>query len=94
MAFSRGKPSELYTGPLLGYSVDLLPPQPEPLPRTSSRPSGAKRAGWYLSLLHGRLEKHQTWPACQARVHGQPALFKKVSSSEEESSTLRKWGLA
>jgi ribonuclease HI len=93
VAFSKGKPAQLYDGPLLGYSVDLFPPKPEPLPAASSRPSGPKKAGWYLSLLDGRLEKHQTWPGCQARVHGQPALFKKVTSAEEESAVLKKWGL-
>ena len=91
--FSRGKVPELYGGPLLGYSVDLFPPEPEALPATAGRPSGARKAGWYLSLLDGKLEKHRTWPECQARVHGKPALFKKVTSSEEESTILRKWGL-
>lgn len=94
VAFSRGKPPELYEGPLLGYPVDLFPPEPEALPAAVRRPAGAKKGGWYLSLLDGRLEKHGTWPECQARVHGKPALFKKVSSPEEESAALRKWGLA
>jgi ribonuclease HI len=94
VAFSRGKAPELYEGPLLGYPVDLFPPDPEALPAASKRTSGAKKAGWYLSLLDGRLEKHRTWPECQARVHGKPALFKKVTSPEEESAAMRKWGLA
>jgi len=93
VAFSRGKPPVLYDGPLLGYSVDLLPPEPESLPAAPNRPSGPKKAGWYLSLLDGKLEKHQTWPDCQARVHGKPALFKKVTSAQEESAILKKWGL-
>jgi ribonuclease HI len=94
VAFSHGQVPELYDGPLLGYSLDLLPPEPEVLPAKAGRPYGAKKPGWYLSLLDGRLEKHQTWPECQARVHGRPALFKKVCSSEEESAILKKWGLA
>jgi ribonuclease HI len=94
VGFSRGKALELYDGPLLGYSVDLIPPEPQALPVAAARPSGAKKAGWYLSLLEGKLEKHQTWPECQARVHGKPALFKKVTSPEEESAALKKWGLA
>jgi ribonuclease HI len=101
VAFSRGKPPELYEGPLLGYDVDLFPPaaQEPPAARRPRPPKGGrfpspKGASWYLSLLDGRLEKHGTWPECQARVHGKPALFKKVSSPEEEAATLRKWGLA
>lgn len=94
VAFSKAKPVELYSGPLLGYSVDLFPPAPEALPDPARRPAGAKKAGgWYLSLLDGRLEKHAAWPECQARVHGKPALFKKVSSSDEEAAVLKKWGI-
>ena len=74
--------------------MDLFPPAPEALPDPVRRPAGAKKAGgWYLSLLDGKLEKHAAWPECQARVHGKPALFKKVSSSEEEAAVLRKWGI-
>ncbi|HAM36597.1 MAG TPA: ribonuclease HI [Elusimicrobia bacterium] len=99
VAFSRGKPPSLYRGPSSGYSVDMTPPSPEPLPaaakgpQAAGRPAGPKRAGWYLSLLDGKLERHQLWAECQARVHGRPALFKKVVSPEEEADILRKWGL-
>ncbi|MBI5239437.1 MAG: ribonuclease HI [Elusimicrobia bacterium] len=99
VAFSRGKPPVLYDGPLLGYDVDLFPPaaQEPPVPERRRSPS-AKGAGkepaWYISLLDGRLEKHATWPECQARVHGKPALFRKVSSPEEEAAVLKKWGAA
>jgi ribonuclease HI len=94
VAFSQEKTPELYDGPLLGYPVDLFPPEPEALPKPAGRTSRSKKAGWYLSLLGGKLEKHQNWPDCQARVHGRPALFKKVTSREEESAALKKWGLA
>ena len=94
VAFSHNKIPHLYEGPLLGYSVDLFPPKPEALPRAVARPASTKKGGWYLSLLDGRLEKHQTWAECQACVHGKPALFKKVASPEDEAAALRKWGLA
>lgn len=97
--FSKAKPPVLYDGPLLGYGVDLCPPaaQEPPCPERRRSPSAkgtGKGPGWYLSLLAGRLEKHSTWPDCQARVHGKPALFKKVCSAQEEAAILRKWGLA
>jgi ribonuclease HI len=95
VAFSHGEAASLYEGPGSGYSVDLTPPEPQALPAPSSQRSpGAKKAGWYLSLLDGRLERHQTWASCQARVHGKPAQFKKVASQDEESAILKKWGLA
>ena len=42
--------------------------------------------------LEGRLERHPTWPQCQARVHGvSGARFKKVKSAEEEQAVLKLW---
>ena len=94
VAFSQGQLTMLYDGPLSGYAVDLTRPKPEPLPQPGSSKSGSrKKGGWYLSFLDGKLERHSAWPECQARVHGQPALFKKVSTKEEESAILKKWGL-
>lgn len=94
VAYSRGKPPELYEGPLLGYEVEIsaLPAEVE-LPKGSHGRPSAKKAGFYLSLLDGRLERHSNWADCQARVHGKNARFKKVSSAEEEAATLKAWGL-
>ena len=95
VAFSKGEVLQLYDGPVSGCPVDLTPPKPQALPLPSGRrPAGVKKAGWYLSLLDGRLEKHRTWADCRARVHGRPARFKKVGTREEEAALLDKWGLA
>ena len=96
VAFSRRRPIDLYAGPLLSYPHGSLapspavPPRQKKTPRKASAPSGP---GAYLSLLDGRLERHETWQECEARVKGRPAKFKKVRSVEEERATLKGWGL-
>jgi ribonuclease HI len=100
VAFSRGRPIELYDGPLLNYPYGSLAPseaKPLPEPRSSARGSAPSAAGpaTYLSLLDGALARHATWKECESRVKGRSgARFKKVKSAEEESATLRDWGLA
>ncbi len=94
VAFSHGKTPALYDGPVSDYSVDLSAPIASTGPSPKKRRSGNKKAGWYMSLLNGKLEKHLTWAECQNRVIHQPALFKKVSTVEEETLLLKKWGLS
>jgi ribonuclease HI len=98
VAFSRGRPIELYSGPLLGYPHgSLAPSDAKPLPQTRSRRDSAPAASGpatYLSLLEGRLERHATWEECEARVKGRSgARFRKVKSPGEEREALRAWGL-
>ena len=95
VAMAKRKPVSLYEGPLLEYPYgSLAPSEPKALP---ARPkAGAKkddRPGWYLSWLDGKLERHETWAACEARVKGRPAKFKKVRSDEEADAAKRAWGI-
>ncbi|NWG22553.1 MAG: ribonuclease HI [Chloroflexi bacterium] len=54
----------------------------------------ARRGVRYLSLVQGVLERHMTWDACRARVHGvSGARWKKCVSDEEERATVTSWGL-
>lgn len=97
VAYTKGKRPELYDGPAVGCGYSLLEPGAELLRDTVRRPLGKIRekpkGGWYLSLVGGKLEKHASWPECQARVHGvSGARFKKVSSPEEEEAVRRAWG--
>ncbi len=98
-----------YRGPLTGYEVPLFDGLDEVFAREAKiAPSGRKSAGaaksnkpapdgskvFYLSYLDGKLERHATWPACEARVKGRAgAKFKKISSAAEEAATLKGWGL-
>lgn len=95
VAFSKGKPVELYNGPVSGYPHDLLElPAQEQLPRSSAKERPPKRpGGFYISLLAGAVERHQDWRSCQERVYGKSgARFKKVFSEAEAEKTLKDWG--
>jgi ribonuclease HI len=96
----------LFSGDFAHYGVtDILniPPKAE-LERLlaerdkNKKPSSSTGQGknaYYLSFVAGSLEKHKTWPECEARVKGRSgAKFKKVSSSEEEKDVLKSWGVS
>lgn len=95
VSFAKGKPVELYGGPRDAYPVDLTPP-PDGAEAPARKPGKGKapKGGFYLSLLDGKLERHATWPECQARVHGKNAKFKKVADEAEAAAVLRSWGVA
>lgn len=95
VAMAKKKPVDLYTGPLLSYPHgSLAPSQPKALPARpkADRAAPDTRPAWYLSWLDGKLERHETWAACEARVKGRPAKFKKVRSEEEAAAAKRSWG--
>lgn len=107
VAFSKNARPALYDGPAVGCGYSLLPPGPEHLHKPAAKSGGSSgghahsssrrssgAGAFYISLVHGRLERHATWPQCQARVNGASgARFKKVSSAEEEAEVLKLWGL-
>jgi len=96
VALAKRKPIELYDGPLLNYpygslaasAAKALPVRPK-----ADRKAADTRSVSYLSYLDGRIERHETWSECEARVKGRPAKFKKVRSEEEAAEARRSWGL-
>jgi ribonuclease HI len=94
VAFSKGKKINLYSGPLIGYSVaihDLPEDQELPAMRSHEKKPAAHS---YLSYHGGVVMRHQTWAECERRVKGQSsAKFKKAMSEADESTILRGWGL-
>jgi ribonuclease HI len=98
VSFSRHRPIELYSGPLLSYPHgSLAPSEAAPLPekkKPSGKSAGPSGPATYLSILDGKVERHGSWKECEARVKGRPAKFKKVRSADEERATLKGWGLA
>ena len=95
VALAKRRPIELYDGPLLNYPYgSLLPSEPKAPPaRSKGRKAADTRPSSYLSYLDGKLERHETWPECEARVKGRPAKFKKVRSEDEAAAARRSWGL-
>lgn len=95
VALAKRQPVELYEGPLLQYPYgSLLPSEAKAIPaRPKDRKAADNRPVSYLSYLDGKLERHDTWAQCEARVKGRPAKFKKVRSDAEAAEARRSWGL-
>lgn len=94
VSFSLGQSVYLYSGDRSNYSVDLSQlPADEPWPENNFNKEKPKVHS-YLSLVNGVLERHTSWPSCEAKVKGVPgAKFKKAFSAEEEMAIQKSWGL-
>jgi ribonuclease HI len=95
VAFSKGKSTKLYAGPLHGYGVavhDL--PEDTSLPEEKPRQREEKAPAYsYLSEVGRTVMRHATWAECERRVKGVPgARFKKTRSAQDEAKVLEDWG--
>ncbi len=104
VSYAQGRPAPLYSGDVGGYLHDLNR-RPTTIPKVSGGPptprakrTSAARTGGrpvYLSLVGGKLERHDSWNACERSVKGRSgARYRKVSSPDEEKDVLRSWGIA
>lgn len=87
--YAQGVGVNLFEGNLADYSLtveDLLIDGDDAPKKESKKSSGA---GWYLSIVDGVFERHQTWADCEARVKGVPAKFKKVTTQDEEDRWVK-----
>lgn len=93
--YAQGITVDLYAGTLAKYSLTVdqlfLDPHGAGVKSAAKKFSGATKGGWYLSIVDGVLEKHLTWAACEMRVKGTKAVFKKVTSVEEENTWIKKY---
>lgn len=76
-----GKPIDLYSGDLAGYSPSL----------TKAPPIPVRSADFYVSDIGGDVAVHDSWDDCQARIEGSVARFKKASSEEEARAIAAAW---
>ncbi len=91
--FAAKKSIELYDGSRADYPTPLTATT-EPLKTFDPSNKKPSKALGYLSLVNGTLQKHTTWPDCEARVKGASgAKFKKFTSTEEEHKILESWGV-
>lgn len=94
--FAEGGGVKLFDGPLddsplAGADLSL---NYDELKKQKAKKSRSGKAYSYLSLVDGKLEKHKTWPECEARVKGtKGAKFKKALSKEDEKEIVKEWGL-
>jgi ribonuclease HI len=97
VAFSLAREEALYSGPLTGYGLQILPASTETRPhkpRSTSAPRPKGPAYSYLSVVDGVPERHATWTDCERRVKGRSgARFKKAMNAEDEQAILQAWGI-
>lgn len=81
--FADGQLPSLFSGYEKDYPIDLNPKLAEEVRKYSSP--------IYLSLVDGTLYRDSSWGACEARVRGRKAKYKKVKNSVEEAEVLKAW---
>jgi len=89
---ARGEDPQLFRGRLEDYPVpNILSLEGVEEKRAEKRSGGAK-AYSYLSLVDGKVERHENWAQCEARVRGASgAKYRKALSPEHEREILREW---
>lgn len=73
---------DLYDGPREEYAVSL-----------DSEPAYLEKSPLYFSLVDGVACQHDSWDACQQRVAGESAKYKKVRTVAERDELLADWGV-
>lgn len=91
--FADGKATNLFSGDISKYKIDILNLNGEEKKKSSKNRSRSK-AYSYLSMVEGVVEKHKNWAECERRVKGKSgAKFKKALSAEEEKEIIKNWSL-
>jgi ribonuclease HI len=93
--YADGSDVNLYTGPLDDYSINLLNfsiDSKKYAEKKSRKQTSNAKAYSYISLLGGKLIRHNTWADCEKRVKGQRgARYRKTLSKEDEDSIIYEW---
>ncbi len=87
--FARKERVKLFKGNDREYTEFL-----KGMPKARAVSSSASKKGKaysYVSLVGGVVMTHATWTACEERVKGEKAKFKKVFSEEEEKELRALW---
>jgi len=95
-AFADGKNPALYSGPIEKYPVsdilDINENTEVAKTKSSSKSHSRAKAYSYVSMVNGRIQTHQTWNECEARVKGAGgAKFKKAISARQEKEIIAGW---
>lgn len=93
-AFADHADISLYRGDRRNYDIPIGEPKKEELAADSDRERRNSKAYSYLSLIDGKLERHQNWADCETRVRGaKGAKFRKTISASDEAAILKSWGI-
>lgn len=94
-AFADGKKPALYEGTLehypLKHILDIAHDRGLAREKRVNQTRSRAKAHSYVSMVDGRVETHQTWTECEARVKGKHARYRKVFSPDEERRLIAEW---
>jgi ribonuclease HI len=93
--FAEGERINLYSGPVSGYTINILNFESDQLKqsaKSSSKNHSKAKAYSYVSLVDGSIKTHKTWAECEARVKNKKARFKKATSPGEEKAIIADFG--
>ncbi len=92
--FSSGTVIDLYVGDSDAYPIDLTV-SPIISEKKNTKSKSPKGKGFsYLSLIDGKLIRHETWVECEARVKGaRGAKFKKAMNLADEVEIKKSWNI-
>lgn len=96
-SFASGKPQVLTRGKLSHYGRDILTIRIDDTlkkEKSDKRAQSNAPAYSYLSVVDGIAMRHTHWAACEARVKGKKAKFKKSRSAEDEAMILKEWNVS
>ena len=80
---------DLYNGQLSDYSVKNILDLSVTSEKISKKSHSKARAYSYVSMVNGKIETHQTWTECEARVKGKSATrYKKAISPSQEKEII------
>ena len=90
---------KLFSGTYEAYNVDLeslevvaTSPKQKKTPEAKAREK--MKAFSYLSLVNGKLSRHETWAACEREVKGvKGAKYKKAISADDEKAIIASWAI-
>lgn len=90
---------KLFNGAYADYGIDLeslevvaTSPKQKKSPEAKAREK--MKAFSYLSLVHGKLMRHETWASCEREVKGMKGVkYKKAVSADDEKAIIKSWGL-
>ncbi len=83
---------KLFCGLAADYSYEVKEPTQLEMSSEKANSKKGKKAYSYLSMVDSKIEKHQNWEECKARVNGVAgAKFAKSLDATEEIEIIKKW---
>lgn len=80
---------ELYNGSLSDYSIKDILDLSQKVEKVSKKSHSKAKAYSYVSRVDGKIQTHQTWAECEARVKGKSGTrYKKAISKEQEEEII------